>query len=130
MKISKIANIQTVTTGITKFFLAIAFVLIGMTNSFANCTSATVDNCEEITIVTDNSTAWGSCVRVVNRTNHAVEVYMDGYYLGYVYSNSNYRFPIRNGCHEVRVLWSTGYYEWFDFCVRGDTQVVRTSDYD
>ena len=115
---------------ISQFFLTLMFAVISL-NMGSSATPSKVSNIEnDITALNEIINHYGTQVRVFNRTDYRVKIYIDGFYLGKVYGDDYEYFKITPGYHRVIVQWSSGYYEWYDFYVgSGGTHKIWTSDY-
>lgn len=70
-------------------------------------------------------------VRIYNRTDWNVQVYINGYHVGEVWGDHNAYFNVYAGAHRVVLKWPGGHTEWFDFVVaRGNVHKIWTSDWD
>lgn len=72
-----------------------------------------------------------STVKIHNRTDWKIKVYIDGNYVGKIRDDSYGVYTIYSGRHRVVVYWPNNYHEWFDFSVcNGCGHKIWTSDYD
>ena len=111
-------------------FLFFSNGLFGVNNSFS-CSVIPNNSVENQSSLNDGDISASTRVKVYNRTDWTANIYINGYYQGYINGDHYDYFRLSPGYHKVTVKWSSGYYEYFDFYVGyGQTYKIWTSDYD
>ncbi|MBR9919788.1 MAG: hypothetical protein GYB31_03050 [Bacteroidetes bacterium] len=116
----------------TKLVFLIGILLLGSFLANANATPTASESerayCDSMINCPE---AYMSKVKVYNRTDWTVAVYINGSYIGRVYDDDYEYFTIYPGVHRITIYWPSGYYEYFDFSVsNGYTHKIWTSNYD